>query len=106
VVRIGEGGGEHEVSIRKVVSKIQRMKPVLTKQEVSAVNKRLKAMGGLRTPLPAGGAPNRARLDRKAMSGRQPSWQTQDRTPRTAHPVYSQTSAQRRTRSVPGILSW
>ena len=70
VVRVGEGGGEHEVSIRKVVSKIQRMKPVLTKQEVSAVNKRLKAMGGLRPPLPAGVDPNRVRMDRKAMRGR------------------------------------
>jgi len=70
VVRIGEGGGEHEVSVRKVTSKIQRMKPVLTKDEVAAVNKRLKAMGGLRPPLPAGVDPNRVRMDRKAMRGR------------------------------------
>jgi hypothetical protein len=46
------------------------MKPVLTKEEVSAVNKRLKAMGGLRPPLPAGIDPNRVRMDRKAMRGR------------------------------------
>ena len=70
VVRVGEGGGADEVSIRKVTGKIQRMKPVLTKQEVSAVNKRLKAMGGLRPPLPAGVDPNRVRMDRKAMRGR------------------------------------
>ncbi len=70
VIRVGEGGGEDEVSIRKVTSKIQRMKPKLTKAEVSAVNKRLKAMGGMRPPLPAGVDPNRVRMDRKAMRGR------------------------------------
>jgi hypothetical protein len=70
VVRVGEGGGKDEVSIRKVANKIQRMKPVLTKQEVAAINKRLKAMGGMRPPLPAGVDPNRVRMDRKAMRGR------------------------------------
>jgi hypothetical protein len=70
VVRVGEGGGKDEVSIRKVTNKIQRMKPVLTKEEVVAVNKRLKALGGLRPPLPAGIDPNRVRMDRKAMRGR------------------------------------
>ncbi|MDQ1537857.1 MAG: hypothetical protein QOE58_2250 [Actinomycetota bacterium] len=70
VLRIGDGGGKDEVSIRKVTNKIQRMKAVLTKDEVAAVNKRLKAMGGMRPPLPAGVDPNRARMDRKAMRGR------------------------------------
>jgi hypothetical protein len=70
VLRVGEGGGKDEVSIRKVASKIQRMKPVLTKAEVAAVNKRLKALGGMRPPLPAGVDPNRVRMDRKAMRGR------------------------------------
>jgi len=70
VIRVGEGGGQNEVSIRKVAGKLQRMKPVLTKEEVSAVNKRLKAMGGLRPPLPAGIDPNRIRMDRKSMRGR------------------------------------
>jgi len=70
VLRIGEGGGNDEVSVRKVASKIQKMKPVLTKEEVAAVNKRLKAMGGMRPPLPAGVDPNRVRMDRKAMRGR------------------------------------
>jgi Domain of unknown function (DUF4191) len=69
LLRIGEGGREDEVSVRKVASKVQRMKAVLTKEEVSAVNKRLKAMGGLRPPLPAGVDPNRVRMDRKSMRG-------------------------------------
>jgi len=70
VLRIGEGGGKDEVSIRKIANKVQKMKPVLTKEEVAAVNKRLKAMGGMRPPLPAGIDPNRVRMDRKAMRGR------------------------------------
>lgn len=70
VLRIGEGDGKDEVSIRKVANRLQRMKPVLTKEEVAAVNKRLKAMGGMRPPLPAGVDPNRVRMDRKAMRGR------------------------------------
>jgi Domain of unknown function (DUF4191) len=70
VIMVGEGGGQNEVSIRKVAGKLQRMKPVLTKEEVSAVNKRLKAMGGLRPPLPGGVDPNRIRMDRKSMRGR------------------------------------
>jgi len=70
VIRVGEGGSEDEVSVRKVAGKLQRMKPVLTKEEVAAVNKRLKALGGLRPPLPAGVDPNRVRMDRKAMRGR------------------------------------
>ena len=70
VIRVGEGGGKDEVSVRKVAAKIQRMKPVLTKEEVAAVNKRLKALGGLRPPLPAGVDPNRIRMDRKSMRGR------------------------------------
>jgi Domain of unknown function (DUF4191) len=70
VLRIGEGGGKDEVSVRKVASKLQRMKPVLTKEEVAAVNKRLKALGGMRPPLPAGVDPNRVRMDRKSMRGR------------------------------------
>ena len=70
VIRVGESGGEDEVSVRKVAGKLQRMKPVLTKEEVAAVNKRLKALGGLRPPLPAGVDPNRVRMDRKAMRGR------------------------------------
>jgi hypothetical protein len=69
VLRVGEGGGKDEVSVRKVTSKLQRMKPVLTKEEVSAVNKRLKAMGGIRSAVPAGVDPNRVRMDRKAMRG-------------------------------------
>ncbi len=69
VVRVGEGG-EGVVSVRKVARTLTKMKPVLTKEEASAVNKRLKALGGIRPPVPKGVDPNRARVDRKAMRGR------------------------------------
>lgn len=64
------GDGEDEVPVRKLSGKLTRMKPVLTKAEVSVVNKRLKSLGGLRPPLPKGIDPTKARMDRKAMRGR------------------------------------
>lgn len=70
VVSVVVGNGADEVPVRKLGGKITRMKPVLTKEEVSAVNKRLKSLGGLRPPIPAGMDPMRARVDRKAMRGR------------------------------------
>ena len=70
VTSIVVGDGADQVPIRKLGSKITRMKPVLTKEEVSAVNKRLKSLGGLRPPIPAGMDPMKARPDRKAMRGR------------------------------------
>jgi hypothetical protein len=70
LLRVGEGGTEDEVSIRKLANRVQRMKPVLTKDEVSVVNKRLKSIGGVRPPLPKGIDPTKVRMDRKAMRGR------------------------------------
>jgi len=64
------GSGEGQVPVRKLSGKMTRMKPVLTKEEVSVVNKRLKSLGGMRPPVPAGMDPMRARVDRKAMRGR------------------------------------
>lgn len=69
-LRIGDGGGDDVVPIRKLGNKVQRMKPVLTKDEVSVVNKRLRALGGVRPPLPQGVDPTRVRVDRKALRGR------------------------------------
>lgn len=70
VTTVVVGDGDGQVSVRKLSNKLTRMKPVLTKEEVSAVNKRLKSLGGLRPPIPAGTDPLRARVDRKAMRGR------------------------------------
>lgn len=64
------GDAEGQVQVRKLGRRLTRMKPVLTKEEVSAVNKRLKSLGGLKPPIPQGMDPMRARVDRKAMRGR------------------------------------
>jgi hypothetical protein len=70
LLRIGDGAGDDEVVIRKLASRVQRMKPVLTQDEVAVVNKRLRSIGGVRPPLPKGVDPTKARVDRKAMRGR------------------------------------
>ena len=68
VVRLGSA--EDEVPVRKLAGKLTRMKPALSKTEVDAVQKRLKALGGARMPVPKGVDPMRARVDRRAMRGR------------------------------------
>lgn len=70
VVHAGEGEGQ--VPLRKVARSIMRMKPALTKGEVSEVAKRLRALpsGAARLPIPKGVDPLRARPDRKATKGR------------------------------------
>lgn len=68
LVRLGTG--EDEVPVRKLARKLNRMHPALTKEEVLAVNKRLRALGGIRPPVPKGIDPMRARPDRKGMRGR------------------------------------
>lgn len=67
-LRVGSGDGE--VPLTKLASKVQRLKPQITKDEMALVNKRLKALGGLRAPLPPGVDPMRARMDRKALRGK------------------------------------
>lgn len=68
LVRVGPGEGE--VPVRKLVRKLTRMRPSLTKSEVLAVNKRLRALGSMPVPVPKGIDPLRARPDRKGMRGR------------------------------------
>lgn len=64
------GDGADQVPLRKLSNKLTKMKPVLTKAEVSVVNKRLTSLGGMRPPVPAGMDPLKARVDRRAMRGR------------------------------------
>lgn len=64
------GNGPEQVPLRKVAGRVMRMKRQLNSAEVSAVSKRLQAIGGLRSPVPKGVDPFRARADRKAMRGR------------------------------------
>lgn len=70
VTTLRVGSGDNEVPLPKLASKVQRLKPQITKDEMALVNKRLKALGGLRAPLPPGVDPMRARMDRKALRGK------------------------------------
>ena len=67
---IETGHGEGQVELSKVAKTVQKLKKELTKQEVSAVDKRLQALGSSKLPIPKGVDPFKARPDRKAMRGR------------------------------------
>lgn len=64
------GDGDGDLPLAKVSARLTRMKPVLSKEEASLVNKRLRAIATGRPPIPAGVDPTKARVDRKAMRGR------------------------------------
>jgi hypothetical protein len=64
------GNDDGQVPLNKVASRVQRLKPQITKDEMALVNKRLKSLGGLRAPLPKGVDPTRARMDRRALRGK------------------------------------
>jgi Domain of unknown function (DUF4191) len=68
VVHVGDGEGQ--VPLRRVNSRLMRSKPALTKTEVSQVAARLRALGGVRPPVPKGIDPTRVRPDRKGVRGR------------------------------------
>ena len=70
VYRVGEGKDDGVIEIRKLTSRVQRMRPALTKDQVVKVNQRLRALGGVKLPVPQGIDPMRVRPDRKAMRGR------------------------------------
>lgn len=60
--RVGEG--DDTVPVRKLSWQVQKLAPVLTKEEVTTVNRRLKAITGLKAPVPAGMDPSRVRPGR------------------------------------------
>jgi len=64
------GSGEGELAPRKIRMTLTRLRPELSKQEMSVVNKRLKSLPGMRQSVPAGVDPTKVRMDRKAMRGK------------------------------------
>ncbi|ANC29937.1 DUF4191 domain-containing protein [Isoptericola dokdonensis] len=70
VTTIQVGGEAGQVPLPKVARQVQKMKKQLTRAEAGEVGKRLKALGGVRLPVPKGVDPLRARPDRKGMRGR------------------------------------
>lgn len=68
VLRVGEGEGT--VEINSLAKTMKKLPDQLTKDEVSAVTKRLRALGSAKPPVPKGIDPRNARMDRKALRGR------------------------------------
>jgi hypothetical protein len=68
IVHVGDGEGQ--VPLRKLNSTLMRSRPAMTKTEVTAVIGRLRALGGVRPPIPKGIDPSRARPDRRGVRGR------------------------------------
>lgn len=64
------GDGEGQVPLTKLARTVTRLKSTLTRAEVTEINKRLRAIGGMKLPIPKGVDPTRARPDRKGMRGR------------------------------------
>jgi F0F1-type ATP synthase assembly protein I len=65
VIIMNAGPEEGQVPLQKLSRTIMRKRPVLTKTEVSAVAKRLHALGPARLPIPKGVDPSRMRPDRR-----------------------------------------
>ncbi|MGC1208458.1 MAG: DUF4191 domain-containing protein [Ornithinimicrobium sp.] len=68
VLRIGQEQGE--VRLSKLVRTMNKLEKKISKDEAIAVQRRLKAMGSSKPPVPAGVDPRKARVDRKSMRGR------------------------------------
>ncbi|MDE9366451.1 DUF4191 domain-containing protein [Luteipulveratus sp. YIM 133132] len=67
-MRVGQGDGT--VAVNELTKSMRKLPDRLTKDEVSAVTKRLRALGTAKPPVPQGIDPRKARMDRKAMRGR------------------------------------
>lgn len=67
-LRVGEGEGA--VPVSKLTTTMTKLPRKLTDAEAQAVNKRLRALGGVKPPIPKGMDPRSARTDRKSTRGR------------------------------------
>ena len=68
VFRIGHG--DDAVPVGDLTKRMGKLDKKLTTAEVSAVNKRLRALGSKRPPIPPGMDPRNTRPDRRGMRGR------------------------------------
>lgn len=64
------GSYDDQVPLNKLPRRVMKLKSTLTKQEAAQVTKRLRALGGMKPPMPKGIDPMRVRADRKSMRGR------------------------------------
>ncbi|MDR2378026.1 MAG: DUF4191 domain-containing protein [Bifidobacteriaceae bacterium] len=64
------GRGDGQVPLPKLVRKLKRLRPSLSRAALAEVNRRLASIGGMKLPVPKGIDPLKARPDRKALRGR------------------------------------
>jgi F0F1-type ATP synthase assembly protein I len=70
VIVLHAGQGEGQIPLIKINRELTRKRSELTKTQVSEISKRLRALGGIKVPVPKGIDPTRVRPDRRAMRGR------------------------------------
>lgn len=72
LLRTGSGNDDDTVRVSDLAKRMNRLDKVLTDSEMAQVNKRLRALGAQRPPIPKGTDPRggNARIDRRAMRGR------------------------------------
>lgn len=64
------GREEGQIPLPKVAAAVRKLPKKITAAEVTEVQRRLRALGGIKLPMPKGVDPLRARPDRKGMRGR------------------------------------
>lgn len=64
------GTGEDELALSAMLKTMKKLDKTISKQEAIVVHQRLKALGGVRAPVPPGMDPRKARMDRRALRGR------------------------------------
>lgn len=60
-LRVGAGKGPEVVDVADLIARMNKLDKKLTKHEVPVIDKRLRSIGGVRPPIPAGLDPNRMR---------------------------------------------
>lgn len=71
IVQAGPHEGQVPVDkLARHIMKLRNPNGLLNKDEISQVQRRMRAIGGMNVPIPKGVDPTRARMDRRAMRGR------------------------------------
>ncbi len=70
VIVLHAGDGDGQTPLIRISRVLSKKRPELSKTQVSEISKRLRALGGIKMPVPKGIDPTRMRPDRKAMRGR------------------------------------
>lgn len=70
IILMQVGREENQIPLPRLARAMGKQRNQITKAEVTEVSRRLRALGGVKMPIPKGVDPMRARPDRKGMRGR------------------------------------